>query len=432
MSNYRIFNYDLPSDEAFWLSVINSKYIRSKHRCSDDDILKPHGYITYEDSKILLGNKPLKRIERLLNERYVELFPFPNLNQWGKQSYGFIPLVEPNGYRYVQNKKFDRYYKNNVHNLSTEGKIIYRNLHHAKFDLDADGFKELIYNYAYPAYVEKNNPDKIKMHNSDEYYNNIKELYDEIIRFNNSKGKKVSDFISEDNFGNRVHTIVSNVPAILRRTLLIDGEETCEIDLVQSQPSITSSLLKLQIGENSFSDVVENTDLYEFLRAELELNSRDEAKNYYFTMAYGNAFTEKAKKMYELFPEIGEFIIELKQTKFPDNPNSNKRIKLKRPSNVNGVKREYKNLNYTNFVYLIQQEESRIFRNLWNELNMAGIKFLTVHDSVIVKKEDQMIAIRIMEHILKQQIHPNIKLNIKQGFNRDLPYIVAANYRLIA
>ncbi len=432
MTNYRIFNYDLKSDQAFWLSIVNSKYNNSKHRYRDNDKIKPHGYISYEDSKIILGKKPNEKIKEIINEGYIELYPFPDPNKYGNQSYGFIPLIQPNGYRYVQSKKFDRYYKKNVQNLSPEGKIIYRNLHHAQFDLDAIKFKKLIYDYAYPAYVKKTNPDKIKFNTADEYYDYILDVYDEIIRFNSSKGKRILDFISEDEFGNRVHTIISNVPAILRRTILIDGEETCEIDLSQSQPSITSSLLKSRIGNNTFSDTVENLGLYEFLQEELELNSREEAKNYYFAMAYGSAYSDMAKKMYDFFPETREFLIELKQKLLPENPNSKKKKKLTRPRMVNGVKKEYRNMNYTNFVYLIQQEESRIFRNLWNELNMARIKFLTVHDSVIVKKQDQMLASMIMETSLKEQIHPNIKLNIKQGFERNVPSIATPNYKLVA
>jgi hypothetical protein len=223
-----------------------------------------------------------------------------------------------------------------------------------------------------------------------------------------------------------VHTIVSSVPEILRQTILIDGKGISESDLKQSQPAITSEVLYSEIGWNSFSDVVENTDLYLYLKDELGLNSRDEAKNYYYSMAYGTLWSPKAKEMFKIFPDIKDYITKLKVQVLEDNPNSKKKTKkLTRTRYENGKKITHrKKKHHTNFAFLIQRKESEIFRKVWQELNSYGIRFLPVHDSIIVAKSDMEFAYGIMERSLKDQIHPNIKLDIKEDLNNDLPKIV--------
>ena len=91
----------------------------------------------------------------------------------------------------------------------------------------------------------------------------------------------------------------------------------------------------------------------------------------------------------EAFPDVYPFVENIKGICLPQNPSWKW---------------------YSNLSFMLQREESGIFSNLWNELRLNGIQFLTAHDSIIVECQFEEIAKRIMQRSLKEQIGSHIEV----------------------
>ena len=66
---------------------------------------------------------------------------------------------------------------------------------------------------------------------------------------------------------------------------------------------------------------------------------------------------------------------------------------------------------HSNLAWLLQTTEVKLMQEVWNDLNNAGIPFLTVHDEIIVKNTNLPIAEMIMREKLKQLLLENIILS---------------------
>jgi hypothetical protein len=178
-------------------------------------------------------------------------------------------------------------------------------------------------------------------------------------------------FYHFDHFG-RMHSNYTILKTFLRKNcLLIDGEETCEIDIKNSQPLFLSKLIKdidsRWVNKEEldlFTILVKNGNYYQYLIDTLALKDKGEAKELTYKVFFGkNLENSKWDSMFSaLFPTIHHF------------------IKL--------YKKEHKD--YKILAYTLQKMESKlVFNDIIKTIMIINpdIKVITVHDSIIVQKK---------------------------------------------
>jgi len=184
-------------------------------------------------------------------------------------------------------------------------------------------------------------------------------------------------FYHFDSYG-RMHTNYTILRSFVRKNcLLIDGEETYEIDIDNSQPLFLTKLMEdsnwINKEEyNLFKDLTKLGKYYEYLIQNLKLTNKSYAKEMTYKVLFGkNNSRSKADKLFKsLFPTIHNFIKLYKKEKG----------------------------NYKVLAYDLQKMESDlIFNKIINkviDLN-PNIKIVTVHDSLIIprKYKDEVNAI---------------------------------------
>jgi hypothetical protein len=177
-------------------------------------------------------------------------------------------------------------------------------------------------------------------------------------------------FYHFDHYG-RVHSNFTILKTFIRKNcLLIDGEETCEVDLPNSQPLFLSKLIKDSDSRwvnreelNLFSVLVRNGNYYQYLIDNLKLSGKGEAKELTYKVLFGKNLKNSKwdVKFQKLFPTIHHF------------------IKL--------YKKEYKD--YKVLAWTLQRMESNlIFSEIIKTIMIVdpSIKVITVHDSIIVQQ----------------------------------------------
>jgi len=227
------------------------------------------------------------------------------------------------------------------------------------------------------------------------YLDSLKSEKNSIYNRNRYSVDAISDkhiFYHFDHFG-RMHSNFTILKSFIRKNcLLIDGEETCEIDIANSQPLFLSKLI-MEIDSkwvnkeelSLFNRLVINGNFYIYLVDKCNLKSRDEAKEMTYKVLFGkNQNNSKYdKKFIELFPTIHYFIKKYK--------NDHK---------------DYKILSHT----LQKMESEFIFKEVINEIMMINedIKIITVHDSLIVQRRFK----EIVKTIFDIKLSENLKVNI--------------------
>jgi hypothetical protein len=168
-----------------------------------------------------------------------------------------------------------------------------------------------------------------------------------------------------------MHSNYTILKTFLRKNcLLIGGEETCEIDIKNSQPLFLSKLIKdiesRWVNKDEldlFTILVRNGNYYQYLIDNLGLKDKSEAKEMTYKVFFGkNHQNSKWDNMFkDLFPTIHHF------------------IKL--------YKREHND--YKVLAYTLQRMESKlIFEDIIRTIMIINpdIKIVTVHDSIIVQR----------------------------------------------
>jgi hypothetical protein len=178
-------------------------------------------------------------------------------------------------------------------------------------------------------------------------------------------------FYHFDTYG-RMHTNFTILKSFIRKNcLLIDNEETCEIDIKNSQPLFLSKLIFDSSTKwikkeeyDLFSILVRNGNFYQYLIDNLNLKGKSEAKDLTYKVLFGqNRENSKIDALFaSLFPTIHNF------------------IKL--------YKKE--NKDYRILAYDLQKAESNlIFNSIIKRIieYNPNIKVVTVHDSIIIQKK---------------------------------------------
>ena len=172
-----------------------------------------------------------------------------------------------------------------------------------------------------------------------------------------------------DNYG-RMHSNFTILKSFIRKNcLLIGDEETCEIDIPNSQPLFLSKLImdmKYPVDSKEFdffSLLVRKGKYYQYLVDTLKLDSKSQAKELTYKVLFGkNHKNSKWDKCFsDIFPTIYLFIKNYKKT--------------------HG---DYKILAYD----LQKRESNLIFNDIIKTIILINpdIKIITIHDSIMVAK----------------------------------------------
>jgi hypothetical protein len=180
-------------------------------------------------------------------------------------------------------------------------------------------------------------------------------------------------FYHFDNYG-RMHTNFTILKAFIRKNcLLIDGEETCEMDIKNSQPLFLTKLIQDSntkwVDESEFElfkSLTINGNFYQYIMDNIKTKDRGMVKELTYKVLFGrNGVTSKADKIFiSLFPTIHHF------------------IKLYKKEH-----NDYKILAYD----LQKAESSLVFNKIIRQvMNLyPDIKIVTVHDSIIVPRKNK-------------------------------------------
>ena len=205
----------------------------------------------------------------------------------------------------------------------------------------------------------------------------LESIYEEDIDIYN-KNKYSVDAINDqhifyhfDSFG-RLHTNFTILKGFIRKNcLLIDGEETTEIDINNSQPLFLTKLIKDSrtswVSKDEFElfkSLTISGNYYQYLMDNLKIKDRKKAKELTYKVFFGRNQKNSGPdiKFESLFPTIYNF------------------IKLYKKEHG-----DYKILAYD----LQKSESSLIFQKVINKIMIIypEIKIITVHDSIIVPKK---------------------------------------------
>ena len=178
-------------------------------------------------------------------------------------------------------------------------------------------------------------------------------------------------FYHFDNYG-RLHTNFTILKSFIRKNcLLIDLEETCEIDIKNSQPLFLTKLIQYSgtkwVKEeefNLFKTLTIEGNYYQYLMESAGITDRQLAKEITYKVLFGrNATNSKADKIFsKLFPTIHHF------------------IKLYKKESG-----DYKVLAYE----LQKAESNLIFNKIIKQIIEIHpeVRLITVHDSIIIPRK---------------------------------------------
>ena len=261
--------------------------------------------------------------------------------------------------------------KNQITRYSNRDGILLKKYKNKVSQVEENGIKEsLIESSVRKRLVEDLFHIEIQFDKSIFYLDNLKHDDIDIYNRNRYSVECVNDkhiFYHFDNYG-RLHTNFTILKSFIRKNcLLIDGEETCEIDINNSQPLFLSKLIhdsgsKWVNAEefNLFRYLTIEGKYYQYLIDVLKIPAKADAKNMTYKVLFGrNSPNSKADKMFsKSFPTIHNF------------------IKL--------YKREMQD--YRILSHELQRAESAlVFNKIIKELYQSHpeIKVVTVHDSIV-------------------------------------------------
>jgi len=178
-------------------------------------------------------------------------------------------------------------------------------------------------------------------------------------------------FYHFDQYG-RMHTNFTILKSFIRKNcLLINNEQTCEIDIPNSQPYFLSKLIEYSDSKwvdlkefELFSDLVKSGTYYQYIIDKLDLKSKSESKELTYKVMFGqNRQKSQSDIRFEsLFPTIHNFIKK--------------------------YKKDYSDYRIISH-HLQKMESNLIFNNVISRIMdiNSDIKIITIHDSIIVQKK---------------------------------------------
>lgn len=196
-------------------------------------------------------------------------------------------------------------------------------------------------------------------------------------------------FYHFDAYG-RMHTNYTILKSFIRKNcLMIDGEETCEIDIQNSQPLFLSKLIQESdsrwVREDEFElfrELTTNGYYYQYVMEKTGEEDKRKVKEMTYKVLFGrNVSNSKADKSFKtLFPTIHNF------------------IKL--------YKKEHGD--YKILAYDLQKAESNLIFNKMIKTIMnlyPEIKIITIHDSIVVQKKYRDIVNNIFQNEISKEFN---------------------------
>lgn len=225
------------------------------------------------------------------------------------------------------------------------------------------------------------------------YLDNLQHNDTDIYNRNRYSVECVNDkhiFYHFDSYG-RMHTNFTILKSFIRKNcLLLDGEETHEIDIANSQPLFLAKIIADSESRwvkkeelELFRDLTINGNYYQYVMDHMKTKDRPMVKEMTYKVLFGrNTHNSKADKTFKnLFPTIHNFIRLYKKEKG-----------------------DYKVLAYE----LQKAESNLIFNKIIREIKnyFPEIKIVTVHDSIIIprNRRDEV------ETIFKTKLYEEFRL----------------------
>ena len=197
-------------------------------------------------------------------------------------------------------------------------------------------------------------------------------------------------FYHFDDYG-RMHTNYTILKSFIRKNcLLIDGEETCEIDIPNSQPLFLTKIIDMDsilVDEKEFQLFKELTvsgTYYQYVMNQLGETNKKKVKEMTYKVLFGrNIASSKVDKNFKkLFPTIHQFI--------------------------KNYKKEHGD--YRVLAYDLQKAESDLVFNTVIKKVMQfypEIKLITIHDSIVIPRRYKEEVNQIFEIELKKEFNIN-------------------------
>jgi len=349
-------------------------------------------YFSHTELEAIFGNKNyIPVIQQLTSDQLIEkatlsnssrsnLYIFKPHTREPLQYRAEVPLYLPKAFNAV-----NQYYTGKAKQLSETGKMQFQNLRLTSIDISHTDFTQAVADH-YLTYNQLKTESGFTPNTLKEYHIAHQHLWNRLVDFNTSRGKALYDFVSEDRFGNRFHSIITQLPKFIKSkgVIKLHKEDTVELDLHQSQPCILAHILQDIDSSNDFSKTFHaEPDIYEYMMNRFSLSSRDAAKKMMFTMLFGKPHGKQQEEFRLMFPKAASIIKQIKTTKINENPSS----KL-----------------HSNMAFKLQRYESKMFREVWKALHADRIRFLSVHDSVLVQKQHTEHARDIMSTVLSHHL----------------------------
>jgi hypothetical protein len=195
-------------------------------------------------------------------------------------------------------------------------------------------------------------------------------------------------FYHFDAYG-RMHTNYTILKSFIRKNcLLIDGEETCEIDIQNSQPLFLTKLIDTNMVDQRefelFRHLTTTGTYYQYVMSKLDEKDKKKVKEMTYKVLFGrNIGSSKVDKQFKkLFPTIHQFIKTYKK----------------------------ENGDYRVLAYDLQKAESNLIFNTVIKKVMKfypEIKLITIHDSIVIPKKYRDEVNQIFEIELKREFNIN-------------------------
>lgn len=199
-------------------------------------------------------------------------------------------------------------------------------------------------------------------------------------------------FLYTDDFGNRVHTNVTNLKSNLRKFLSYKNKKLINVDVINSQPLFLYLLLPLYTIRCTFDlsdddvrlykDKVQQGKLYDFLMEKAGVSDRKEFKETLFReIFFGRAVN---KWFWDLFPSIAKVLANIKKE------------------------------DYRKMAWMMQRAESdliinKICRRIMEEHPTCFIT--TIHDSILTTEENAgLVEIIMKQEFDKLGLLPSIRI----------------------
>jgi hypothetical protein len=195
-------------------------------------------------------------------------------------------------------------------------------------------------------------------------------------------------FYHFDAYG-RMHTNYTILKSFIRKNcLLIDDEETCEIDIQNSQPLFLTKLIDTNMVDQREFELFRHLTItgtyYQYVMSQLGETDKKKVKEMTYKVLFGrNIGSSKVDKQFKkLFPTIHQFIKTYKK----------------------------ENGDYRVLAYDLQKAESNLIFNTVIKKVMRfypEIKLITIHDSIIIPKKYRDEVNQIFEIELKREFNIN-------------------------